>query len=137
MSQAGKKEIGGILMAEQIDSQCFRIVEFSVDIKSGTTSRFVRDSVNHDKELQNFFQKTDGNYSRFNYMGEWHTHPSFDVRPSQQDIRSMQNLVNDSIEVSFAVLLIAKLTCIWQFKCCAFLFVRGANPLEVSVTYEN
>lgn len=110
MSRAGRKEIGGILMAEEIGSQCFRIIEFSVDAHSGTTTNFFRNSSNHEQELDNFFLKTGTDYSRFNYLGEWHTHPCFDVRPSLQDMRSMQDLVDDSSGVTFAVLLIAKLT---------------------------
>ena len=137
MRQAGKKEIGGILMAEQIDSHNFRIVEFSVDARSGTTSSFFRNSANHDLELQDFFARTGENYSRFNYLGEWHTHPSFDVKPSRQDIKAMQDLVDDeSSNLSFAVLLIAKLTMVCRFKSSGYLVIRGAAPLEVDVVYE-
>jgi len=137
MRQAGKREIGGILMAEEIDSQCFRIVEYSVDEYSGTNFNFVRDSANHEQKLNDFFLKTGADYSRFNYLGEWHTHPSFSVRPSQQDISSMQDLVDDSSGVPFSILLIAKLTYIWRFQCSAFLFIRDGYPMEIDVVYEH
>lgn len=136
MFLAGRKEIGGILMAEEISSQCFRIVDFSVDTSNGTISSFVRNSINHEQKLSDFFLRTGADYSRFNYLGEWHTHPSFSVRPSQQDINSMQDLVDNSCGVSFAVMLIAKLMYIYSFKSCAFLFVRGTSPIEIEVIYE-
>ena len=42
MFRAGRREIGGMIMGEQIADQQFRIVEFSVDATSGTRSNFVR-----------------------------------------------------------------------------------------------
>ncbi|TON83938.1 hypothetical protein, partial [Vibrio parahaemolyticus] len=48
MLKAGKREIGGMLMGEDLGEQAFRIVDFSVDVKRGTTSSFFRDSDEHD-----------------------------------------------------------------------------------------
>lgn len=138
MKQAGQKEIGGILMAEQIDFHNFRVVEYSIDVRCGTTSSFFRNSENHDLALQDFFSKTGENYSRFNYLGEWHTHPSFEVKPSLQDIKAMQDLVDDEFSnLSFAVLFIAKLTLMYQFKSSGYIFIRGTSPQQIDVIYEN
>jgi hypothetical protein len=60
--------------------------------------------------LRRFFQATNHDYTRFNYLGEWHSHPSFVPLPSSMDRKTMQDLVNDEqVGSNFAVLLIIKL----------------------------
>lgn len=134
--RAGRREIGGMIMGEEIGDQQFRIVDFSVDARSGTSSQFVRDADQHDEALSAFFENTGAEYRRFNYLGEWHTHPSFDVLPSLQDIRSMQDLVDSSGGVDFAVLFIARLRWCWRFECSAHLFVRNHTPVVVDLVRE-
>ena len=121
-------------MGEEIGDQEFQIVDFSVDTASGTRDQFVRDSDQHDKALSAFFERTGAEYGRFNYLGEWHSHPSFSVHPSLQDVYAMQDLVNGSGSVDFAVLFISRLRWYWCFECSAHLFVRGHPPSEVRVT---
>ncbi|MEQ9519152.1 MAG: Mov34/MPN/PAD-1 family protein, partial [Parvibaculum sp.] len=104
MFYAARREIGGVLMAEEVGDQHFRIVDFSVDTESGTASHFERVADQHDQALEAFFEDTNADYHRFNYLGEWHTHPSFDVRPSMTDVHAMQGLVDGSDGVDFAVL---------------------------------
>jgi [CysO sulfur-carrier protein]-S-L-cysteine hydrolase len=134
--RARKREIGGMLMGEEIGDQTFRIVDFTVDPHSGSNNWFSRHAELHDKELQAFFEKTGGEYQRYNYLGEWHSHPSFTVNPSRQDLHSMQRLVEDSEGVSFAVLLITRFGWFWRFQCNALLFVRSHAPTQVEVRYE-
>lgn len=136
MFSASRREIGGMLMGEEIGDQQFRIVDFSVDAETGTKAHFVRDADQHDQALAAFFDSTDADYRRFNYLGEWHTHPSFDVQPSTQDIHSMQDLVDGSGGVDFAVLFIARLRWFWWFECSAHLFVRNHLPTVVDVIHE-
>ena len=137
MVWARRREIGGILMGEEIGARRFRIVDFSVDAVTGTSAHFVRDADHHERELRAFFQKTGADYSRYNYLGEWHTHPSFDVRPSLQDLHSMQDLVEGSRGVDFAVLFIARVRWMWRFQCSAFLFVQQHAPTEIEVLHED
>lgn len=132
--KSGSREIGGILMGEEIGDQEFQIVDFSVDTSSGTRAQFVRDADHHDEALSAFFERTGGEYGRFNYLGEWHSHPSFSVHPSLQDMHVMQDLVDGSGDVDFAVLFISRLRWYWRFECSAHLFVRGHSPSVVSVT---
>jgi len=136
MVRAARREIGGMIMGEEIGDQQFRIVDFSVDARSGTSAQFLRDADQHDEALSAFFDSTGADYRRFNYLGEWHTHPSFDVHPSLQDVRSMQDLVDDSGGVDFAVLFIARLRWCWRFECGAHLFVRDHAPMVVDVVHE-
>lgn len=133
--RSGSREIGGILMGEEIADQLFRIVDFSVDTSGGTRAQFLRDSDHHDEALSAFFERTGANYARFNYLGEWHSHPSFSVHPSLQDMHAMQDLVDGSGGVDFAVLFISRLRWYWHFECSAHLFVRGHPPSMVSVTH--
>jgi len=137
MYRAGRREIGGMIMGEDVGNQTFRVVDFSIDTVSGTRSNFVRDADLHDQALAEFFERTGADYRRFNYLGEWHTHPSFDVLPSLQDLHAMQDLVDGSGKVSFAVLLIARLKWYWRFDGSAHLFVKGHVPSRVELVQEN
>jgi len=136
MLHARRREIGGMLMGEDIGGEQFRVVDFSVDTMSGTSTSFVRNADQHDEELAEFFRKTGADYRRFNYLGEWHTHPCFSVNPSKQDMHAMQNLVDDVGDVNFAVLLIARLRWYCQFDCSAHLFVKNRTPAGVGLTHE-
>jgi integrative and conjugative element protein (TIGR02256 family) len=110
LSKAGSREIGGMLFAEQLKPAKFCIIDFSVDAKSGTHASFQRDPALHRQELDRFFDRTDHEYRRFNYLGEWHSHPSFSVRPSAQDVQSMTEVVSARhSNITFAVLLIVRL----------------------------
>jgi integrative and conjugative element protein (TIGR02256 family) len=136
MLYAGRREIGGMIMGEETGHQEFRFVDFSIDSKNGTSKNFVRDAEQHEQALLDFFEKTGKNYSRFNYLGEWHTHPSFSVQPSFQDVRAMQDLVDGSGGVSFAILFIARLRWRCRFDCTAHLFVRDHAPTQIVLVHE-
>jgi integrative and conjugative element protein (TIGR02256 family) len=110
LRKAGQREVGGILMAKQLRPGHFRIVDFSLDAFSGSHTRFRRDPKTHQKVLDAFFQRTGCDYQRFNYLGEWHSHPSFSVQPSLEDIETMTDIVeNGNSTITFAVLLIVRL----------------------------
>lgn len=133
---AGWREIGGILMGEMVGDQRFRIADISVDTVSGSQAHFVRDAEHHERELREFFERTGADYKRFNYLGEWHSHPSFEVTPSGPDIRAMHNLVEGTRGVDFAVLLISRFKWVWQMEASATLFVRGYGGCHVEVEIE-
>ncbi|MFT6091860.1 MAG: integrative and conjugative element protein (TIGR02256 family) [Sulfitobacter sp.] len=133
--KAGSREIGGMLMGEEVGDQQFRILDFSADTNSGTKASFVRNADHHDEALSAFFETTGAEYGRFNYLGEWHSHPSFNVAPSMQDIRAMQNLVDGSGGVDFAVLFICRLRWFWRFESSAHLFVRNHAPSTAEVSH--
>lgn len=133
---AGRREIGGILMGEMVGDQRFRIADISVDTVSGSQAHFVRDAEHHERELRAFFERTGADYKRFNYLGEWHSHPSFEVTPSGPDIRAMRNLVEGTRGVDFAVLFINRLKWMWQMEASATLFVRGYDSCHTEVEFE-
>ena len=134
LRRAGRREIGGILMGEQIALNHFRVVEFSVDETTGTGAHFMRSPDDHAIALEAFFRKTGADYVRFNYLGEWHSHPSFPVHPSTEDFASMQRLVDREHDIDFSALLIVRLRYFALLDASAYMFVRQARPQPVSIT---
>lgn len=134
LRRAGRREIGGILMGEQVAPDHFRIVEFSVDAVTGTAAHFVRSPEHHSAALGDFFRRTEAEYMRFNYLGEWHSHPSFSVRPSSEDVASMQGLVDGERSIDFSTLLIVKLRYWFLLEARAYMFVRQSPIRNVSLT---
>jgi [CysO sulfur-carrier protein]-S-L-cysteine hydrolase len=129
LREAGKREIGGMLFTEQLKPNDFTIIDFSLDAFSGSHASFRRDPATHQTTLDQFFERTGRNFQRFNYLGEWHSHPSFSVHPSLHDIQTMTDIVDDlNSTISFAVLLIVRL----RFKLFVgrsmTVFARGQRP---------
>lgn len=110
LARAGTSEIGGQIFGEQLAPSDFVASEMTFQKKKGSFARFVVDLVQAAKDALRFFERTSHRYSRFNYIGEWHSHPSFAVRPSEVDLASMRRLVEDpGFSGSFAILLIVRL----------------------------
>lgn len=130
---AGSREIGGVLMGEQVAPGHFRVVDLSVDTQTGGRAHFVRSPEAHAEALSAFFQETGHQYERFNYLGEWHSHPRFAVTPSTQDIASMIDLVEGERGIEFAVLLIVRLRWWRRISCSCTLFRRSSRPLPVEI----
>ncbi len=130
---AGRREIGGVLMGEQIEPGSFRIVDLSIDDHTGGRAHFVRSPEAHDDALDAFFSRTGDAYDRFNYLGEWHSHPRFPVTPSIQDAGSMMELVHGERGIDFAVLLIVRLDWWRTIVSSCILFRRGMPPSPVLI----
>lgn len=106
---AGANEIGGVLAAEQIGDGRFLVVDLSVQ-RNGTHSHFERDPVQHREFIKCFHARMGNRPERFNYLGEWHSHPAYPATPSDVDLRQMQDLVEDDEQKStFLVLMIVNL----------------------------
>jgi hypothetical protein len=109
MRQAGKREIGGILMGEHIGPDTFRVKEITIQRKGGTFAAFTRMVQGILSPLLAFFDTTKHDYTRFNYLGEWHSHHSFALVPSRPDHITMNNLVMDpQLGARFILLLLVK-----------------------------
>lgn len=121
LAKAGDVEIGGMLFAEHLGGPEFRLHNFSVQHDGGDQACFTRDPAMHAEHIARFHEETGHDYTRFNYLGEWHSHPSFSVAPSFRDVRQMQKIASDpQHELMQAVLLIARL---------------DGNKLEVAAMY--
>lgn len=110
LRNAGDREIGGILMAEHVGRNCFRVVEITIQNKGGTSFNFIRMLEAALSSLTRFFRRNAFNYRRFNYLGEWHSHPNCPLSPSQKDLESMAQIAGDpSVGANFVVLLLTRL----------------------------
>lgn len=106
---AGQNEIGGVLAAEQVGDGRFLVLDLSVQ-RNGTHTQFERDPDQHREFIRRFHERMGHRPERFNYLGEWHSHPAYPARPSDVDFRQMQHLVEDAEQKSsFLVLMIIKL----------------------------
>lgn len=106
----GSREVGGILMGEHITNSTFAVREVTVQTDGGSFATFVRAVKLILAPLDHFFRRTGNNYRRFNYLGEWHSHPAFECIPSDRDSQTMRDLVRDEqVGANFAVLVILRL----------------------------
>ena len=128
LRQAGHREIGGMIFAEELGPGDFRIIDFSLDATTGSRSTFSRYPELHRQALNDFFRRTGHDFTRFNYLGEWHSHPSFSVNPSRHDIATMTELVENNESISFAVLMIMRLRFLFWMDYTFTVFARGEIP---------
>jgi hypothetical protein len=113
-------------MGEQLAADEFRVLEFSFSRRRGSVVSFTRNMRSHQSTLETFFRKTGRDFRRFNYLGEWHSHPNFPVTPSSLDMAAMQAIVNDRrVGATFATLLIVRLCQTDMLEIGPYLFVPG------------
>lgn len=108
-ARARIRETGGMLFGEHLADDEFRVVDVTV-AGQGSFASFVRAISDVVGLLEKFFVQTKRDYQRFNYLGEWHSHPSFALIPSGTDDSTMRSIVDDpSTNARFAVSMIVKL----------------------------
>lgn len=134
---ASRREIGGVLLGELIGPGLFRVAEITVQRTGGTSSTFVRIPRLHVDAISAFFERTGHRYERFNYLGEWHSHPSYPTRPSGSDLRAMEEILcNPNMAVNFAVLSIVKLLPGSSFEISSYAFVPETRFAEIATISE-
>jgi len=137
LRRAGRREIGGLLMGEHIADELFRVVDISIQRAGGTDAYFTRCPRDHRAKLERFFAETNNDYSRFNYLGEWHSHPSFQAAPSETDLRTMQSIVEDpEVGVNFLILLVCKRGAGDALEASATAFRALNEPFAVTLAIE-
>lgn len=137
LARAGTWESGGQLFGEQLAPSRFRVTDLTVQRRLGAFATFIVDLVEAGQAAVEFFRRTGHAYSRHNYIGEWHSHPSFDVAPSAKDSRTMRELVAaDDFRGSFAVLMIARLDGP-ELRTGAWLFDPDGNEQAVRLEVED
>ena len=133
LRRSGRREIGGLLFGEQLAPGQFRLVDFSVDEATGQAARFSRSISSHSQELEQFFERTGSDYSRYNYLGEWHSHPRFPVIPSTKDCQSMLEMVRTETSIPFSALLIVRLDFFLFLRLGATMFSRDRDPETIRI----
>jgi len=137
LKAAGSNEIGGILMGEDLGANTFAVRQVTIQRHGGTFAYFVRALQDILQPLARFFRLTDNDYRRFNYLGEWHSHPSFAPEPSSQDDASMWEIVEDpEVGANFAVLLIVRLGDGGAMEGTAAVYVPGKRRMQVELVLE-
>jgi hypothetical protein len=134
LAAGGQKEVGGILMGEHVGDETFRIRDITVQLKGGTFARFVRLVEYIVAPLRNFFSATNHDHTRFKYMGEWHSHHSFALKPSHTDEDTMVDIVTDPhLGARFVILLLARLDSAHDLQCAVTVYQprRTAYVAEV------
>lgn len=135
---AGQREIGGILMGEHVSKEVFRVKEFTIQRKGGTFAAFVRFVEEIIAPLQTFFRSTKHDYTRFNYIGEWHSHHSFALIPSSRDNATMQDIIMDSrLGANFVVLMLVKLNKSETLECSVTVYQPNLRPFKAIVQQES
>jgi len=136
--RAGRREVGGVLLGEHLGSDLFRVLECTVQMHGGTSSSFVRMPEAVDAALRHFYERHNFDYSRFNYLGEWHSHPSFALIPSCTDEQTMLGIVRDpDSHASFAVLMLARLESDKRLSLAGMLYRRGERVQHVTLELED
>lgn len=107
----GDIETGGMLFGEHISENSFRVASLTkMPLSRGMVANFIRSLEHARKACADFFRRTSSDFTRFNYLGEWHSHPRFDLFPSIKDDDTMWAVVEDpDVGARFAILIIVKL----------------------------
>lgn len=134
VARAGSDEVGGVLAAENLGDGRFLVLDISVQ-RDGSFASFARSSPRHGRFIRRFLERYGRDYQRYNYLGEWHSHPSFPAMPSLPDLRQMQRLIEDpSQRALFLALLVLKLGRSGSLEGSAHAFRRGLAPLRVGLS---
>jgi hypothetical protein len=124
-------------MGEHVDGETFRLLDFTAQMSGGTQACFIRRPEEHRKALSAFFAKNGNDYARYNYLGEWHSHPSFAPIPSTTDCETMQEIAGDAeVGAHFVVLLVIKLQGKNDMALSASLFRKHVDPVDMPVKVE-
>lgn len=127
LTQGGKREIGGWLVAEQIAPGEFELVGLTVDLEVGTRDRFDSLPEPHSEQMDRILLENSGRAGRVDYLGEWHSHPTFPPIPSKMDLASMTDMVENS-GPSFGALVIVRLIGNASIEATITTFQRGQLP---------
>ena len=134
LMRASNREIGGVLFGEHVGNADFRIVEATLQERGGSDRKFRRKGGKARRDLKKISLRYDQDPKKFNYLGEWHSHPNTPVFPSLSDELTMKKLVADpKTIVNFLVLLINRLNVRGELEiyACAYHFSGQEIPCEI------
>jgi len=138
LARAAHREIGGILFGEQLAEGDFRIVAVSSQTGGGTRASFRRNGSKAQKQTRFLHQKFGDDPRRFNYLGEWHSHPNAPAVPSLRDEQTMWQLLDgQGNAVNFLVLIIVRLAGQQKMEIGAQVYLKSGQKLDCSVVQED
>ena len=131
LRNSNNREIGGVLFAEQLAYGEFSLLETTFHTSDGNTFTFDRDIVKARKDIRRFHSYYNGKPQKFNYFGEWHSHPHSTSEPSEVDNSMMWEILSQTDEsVNFLVLIIVKLIRQSSLDLNATAFLRSGHKLN-------
>lgn len=136
LRRSGSNECGGVVMGEHVGENHFAVRNLTIQ-SGGSFARFVREAGFALRALKDYFKRANHDYSRFNYLGEWHSHPSFSTQPSDTDHRAMVEIVTDpKVGANFAVLLIFRLTAMDALEGSAHTYLPDGSIFKSTLSLE-
>lgn len=137
LTHAGVRECGGVLLGEHVGIDQFAVRMVTVQ-RPETVASFVRRLSGVAASIKRFCAKHGNDFRRFNYLGEWHSHPSFSVQPSSTDHGSMLDIVtNRQVQANFVVLLILKLNTSGQLEGSAHTYLPDGRFGRSTLVFES
>ncbi len=134
LQKAGSKEIGGVLFGEHVDQDDFRIVAATQQRRMGDEVAFRRKARTARRELKRMSARHGHNHERFNYLGEWHSHPNAPAVPSERDCRTIREILSHpDTDAIFLVLLIVRLADADSLEMSAHSFLASGHVLECEI----
>jgi len=139
LKRAGSREIGGVLFGEQLTVGEFRIVGATRQrFGGGSKLRFHRRGGQARKDILSMHNRYGWDAERFNYLGEWHSHPNFPALPSARDEVTMYQLLADQKgAVNFLVLAIVRLSKTGLFEIGARTYLTTGQKIDCEIIAED
>ena len=108
VKKEGLCEIKGSLYAQFISENQYKIEDVFISKNKGTHffSNLIINHAYHKFEKQ-YFKKHNYDYVNHNYIGDWHSHPSFECKPSSYDEKEIKTELLSS-NAHFLIQLIVK-----------------------------
>ena len=132
------REIGGILFGEHVGDADFRVVEATIQSRGGNHATFRRNSAKARRDLKTLSRRHGDDPARFNYLGEWHSHPRSPVAPSSVDEITMRGLLTDpDATVNFLVLLIIRLSDFYTLEISAVAYLVSGHKIPCEIILES
>ena len=133
-----ERGIGGVLFGEHVGDADFRIVDVTTQAFGGNAVAFRRKGSKARRDLKSLANRHSDDPTRFNYLGEWHSHPHAPVDPSRLDEVTMYQLLRDpESDVHFLVLLINRLNDAGQLELSATAYLASGHKIQCDILIES
>ena len=137
LRKARHREIGGVLFGEHVGEADFSLLAATIQTRYGGHASFKRDGGKARRDLKALVNRFGGEPSRFNYLGEWHSHPTALAQPSAVDEITMYRLLRDpDTNVNFLVLLINRLNAEGKLELSARTYLASGQKLPCQLVIE-
>ena len=138
LRRARHREIGGVLFGEHVSEADFRIVEATTQARGGNNVAFQRKVGKARRDLKSLARRHGDDPERFNYLGEWHSHPNAPAAPSCVDEITMYQLLADpETNVNFLVLLVNRLNDQGALELSAVAYLASGHKIPCDIVVES